>query len=376
MLIVFTADNYIEDNSGELQYIVDEGFGLGIIPYILGHIGLVFGCYYLSLAKGRSGGWALLGFGSLPGLGVLLLLPDKHETSSEFKTKIFAVLMILLSIYWVVDYSNKSLAMEQYLTENVILKEQRNEYPSLQQDTDPELYSSEIIELNRYLDRGFELLSKYDYRSRDVNVIAERMFSESTRLFIWVNYQQYLQYRNGERGIDYLHRENISKIQNNFYKQVKRKVTQVNLSGLSRKFTDWFYGYNPYLEKEYAFMGTFSGEISSIREKLFELRALNKGEVKSPEFSFENIKLPKFSNVKSSIQGDIIVFDFSSHNLPLMDKPLAIALFYRVYKRYSVTERKEVDQYFPVQVQISPDFPNKYLAGDLSVFKPVDIAPQ
>lgn len=373
LLAVFTIDNYFLDNQQSLRYVVDPGLDFGIIPYLLGHIGLVWGCYYLALAKGRSGLWGGLGLASLPGLSVLLLLPDEHAASSDGKTKLFAIAMIFLSVYWLTDYANKSAALTRYIEESLVLREQRHEYPSIMLDTEADIFESEIDELNAYLDQGFGLLSEYDYRPRQVYSIAEAMFSETMRLFIWINYQQYLQYRNGERGADYLQDKNVVRSQTEVLKRIKQGVETNRIFSLSQAYEEWFIG--TYYEGAYGFLNTFNSELMDRRIQLIQLSLLSNDKVTPPELSLENIERPEFSNVKVSTKEDIMLFDFSEHAIPAVDEPLAIASFYRSYKRYSLSERREVDRYFLVQVQISPDFPNKYLASDFSVFRPVDINP-
>lgn len=377
LLIVFTADNYIQDNKQTIRLLLDRDFEIGIFPYIIGHIGLVFGCYFLALAKGRSGLWGLLSLASLPGLGVLLLLPNKNVNTlvrPVNKTKIFAIAMILISVYWALANYNKSIEESKFIDSSVVLREQRHEYPIATFDIDSELYKSELNELDEFLDKGFVLLSENDYRSSQVAEIANTMFSETTRLFIWMNYQQYLQYRNGEHGSDYLEQKNITKLQTAVFKKIKNAIETLGSAELFKVYEDWFLGTNIRGEK-YELFEKFNKELFDTKGFFIRLPIVDDDALSPPEFSFENIQLPKFSNVKLSINGDILLFNFSDYRLPAVNKMLAIAFYYRTYKRYSLKERKQVDRYFLVQVQISPDFPNKYLHSEFSVFKSVDIFP-
>jgi len=374
MLVVFTFDSFIEDNSESLRYVLDSNFFVGMLPYILGHIGLAVGCYYLALAKGLSGVWGVLGLASLPGLGVLLLLPNKYKSESEGKTKAFAITLIVLSIYWGTDYINKNTAKTEFLEESIALRKERNEYPSKTLDTDGALFESEIKELNQFLDKGFEMLSNYNFRTHEEITIANMMFSETMRLYIWINYQQYLQYRNGKRGSDYLKYKNVSKIKIEQFIRVKNNVKSVGSSTLYKVFQDWFVGYN-YMGHGYDFLTPFYVKFSKIKEKIFELPIIGKEKYNPPYFSFNDIEIPKFSTVKVTIEDDIILLDFSDTQLPIRNQKVAIASYYKTYKSYSVTERKEVDSYIIKQVQISPEFPNIYLGGDLSVFLGADISP-
>ena len=375
LLAVFTVDNYFMANQQSLQYIVGPNTNIGVLPYLLGHLGLVWGCYYLALAKRRSGLWGGMGLASLPGLSVLLLLPNRDGTHSNGKTQLFSVAMILLSIYWISGFFINTSAQNHFYEESLLLREGRNEYPSVTFDEDANLFESEIEELNAFLDRGFKLLNEHDYVSNPVSAIADTMFSETMRLFIWADYQQYLQYRNGEQGADYLDRENIERAKIAIVKRIRKDVIDTNQFGVEQAYTQWFLIMN-YTGK-YLFLNELNRDLMKNRMKLFRLHTFTaKGEDKKlipPEFSFEHIEKSVFghssSKMKMLIQDDIMLFDFSLLGLEKHEKSLAIASFYRVYKQYSISERKKVDRYFLVQVQISPDFPNKYLGGDFSAFK-------
>ncbi|VAX11051.1 hypothetical protein MNBD_GAMMA25-2252 [hydrothermal vent metagenome] len=373
-LIVFTVDNFIRDYEEKLRYIIGTGLDISVIPYILGHIGLVYGCYFLALAKGRSGIWGGLGLASLPGLSVLLLLPNRYASNSDSKAKLFAITMIVLSAFWVTNYVNKIAEKSKFIDESIALRGQRHEYPSTVYDTNPDVFMSEIDELGQFLDKGFELLSKYDYRGRQVAAIADVMFAETIRLFIWANYQRYLQYRNGERGTDYLQDKNITHFQIELFKTIKKRVEDVGFPGLFYAYEAWFIG-SDFKADGYDFLAIFNGALFESQRKYLRLPLTDKDRLAPPEFSFENIDLSMYSNVKVSTEEDIILFDLSEHTFPATHKTLAIAYYYKVYRQYDVSKRKQVDRYLLMAVQISPDFPNKYIDGYYSVFKPVDIYP-
>ena len=373
LFAIFTVDNYILDHQQSLRYIIAPNLDISLLPYFIGHIGLVWGCYYLALAKGRSGIWGGLGLISMPGLGILLLLPNEHKTKSDGKTKLFAIVIISLSVYWVVGYINKSVALTEFIEKSIVLREQRHEYPSAILDTRVELYKSEINELKAYLNQGFVLLSEYNFRPRAIKAITESMFAETMRLFIWVNYQQYRQYRNGGQGSEYLQKKNVRSAQIDVFKFIKKGVENTDVFALSQAYEEWFIG--SLYEGEYDFLNNFNKELMESRGELLHINALGEKKVIPPEFSFENIGLPRFSGVDVSVREDLMLFDFSTHNLPDVNQPLVIASYYRPYKQYSGSKRKVVDHYYLIQVQISPDFPNKYLASDFSVFNAADIIP-
>lgn len=55
---------------------------LGMVSF-LGFIVFALGCYYYAKGKGRSGLWGIIGFLSLIGFIILLILPDKSANQSQ-----------------------------------------------------------------------------------------------------------------------------------------------------------------------------------------------------------------------------------------------------------------------------------------------------
>lgn len=370
MLVVFTLDNILEDNNEALVYIIDSDFYIGLLPYVLGHFGLAVACYYIALAKGLSAKWSVLGLASLPGLGIVLLLPDKNKSEPENKTKLFAITIILLSVYWVTNAINLYAVKNSYFEESLTLRQQRHEYPSETMDIDDSIFKNELAELEKFLDKGFDIISDYNLRSHEESAIANMLFSETMRLFIWINYQQYIQYHNGQKGIEYLRHKNISNIQIDIFKIILERVKSEDSSNLNRAFTAWFKGHNHYIDG-YEFLVTFYQEYFKIHDELRGLSNAGAEEHKPPYFSFDTIELPRFSVVQATAKDDMLFLDFSKSKLPVKNKKVVIAFYYKVYKRH----KNDKENFIIKQVQISPDFPNKYLGGELSVFRGVDIFP-
>jgi len=372
LLFIFTADNFLQDNKHNFRYIVGTGFEFGVYPYILGNIGLAYGCYFLALAKGRSGIWGVSGLASLPGLSILLLLSNTRSPNQilpDGKTKIFAISLLLLSAYWATNYIKLYGVYSQFIEKSVILREQRHEYPVNIFDSDPDLYLKEIEELEVFLDEGFNLLSTRDFKYAQISAIAETMFSETSRLFIWIHYQQYLKYKNGNTNIDLLNKTKFTDIQKIVFVKIQNAVRAADLDALNQLFEQWFLIYDAQ-SKGFDFLSNFYRGFYELEKKIIYSQMRNNRMSDPVDFSFEALALPSFPGIKVVIEGDKILFDFSEHAFPATNKTLVIASFYQPYNTYSGARRNPKTKYRLAIVQISPNFPNKYFStSSIGVFK-------
>ncbi len=380
LIAVFTLDNYTNNNWESLRYVLGSDFTVGFIPYLVGNIALAFGCYYLALAKSRVGYWGLLGLVSVPGLCLLLLLSDKQKISSkvDYKTQLFSYVIIIISIIWAANMLFLNGGELVYITKGAALREQRHEYPLTEYDSDSKLYYSEIKELNNYLDEGFTLLSENEFNHAEVIKIGDTMFSETVRLFIWINYQRYMQLRNGGSGADFLESKNVERQQVKMFKKIQAGVLNVSKIGLNKSFGKWFTGD---LDEGYKEMMTFTDFFSDV----FKLRRYLQGHTRMkslpfepPNFIFDEIKLPKFKTIlvdKMIVEDDKLVFTFSNKAQRFAGKTYALGYFYEVEQRLDRKSGNMINQYSLKVVQLSADFPIYIVFGDTGVFNYEVIGP-
>jgi len=319
LITLFTIENFIIKNSNNdaFMLIVGTQFHIVILLYILGHIGLAFGCYHLARAEGRSGEWGLLGLASLPGLSILLLLPTMQQgkpSKLEPKTVLFSITMLAISAFWFIDTSGDTIEYSRFLEQSVHLRAQRHEYPSKVFDTDPGLYSGEIDELEVLLHRGFQLIEQGGYSSKDVQDIANTMFAETMRVFVWINYQKYLQYRNGQIVPDIFKQQNIVALQRKIFVIINQKISTITSSTLRTVFREWFLGH--FVGKVgYEFLRKFSHDLFEMKSNLMNLDITAPDILTPPQFSFANVTLPPFRNLKTPAIEDVSTLLLSQHPL-------------------------------------------------------------
>ncbi|MFV1982048.1 MAG: hypothetical protein ACC657_00790 [Thiohalomonadales bacterium] len=380
LIAIFTLDNYTDSNREALRFVIGPDFDVGFFPYLLGNIALAWGSYYLALVKGRSGYWGLLGLISLPGLCVLLLLTDKNKISSKIDTKVqaFSYFIIILSIIWAANILFLTGDESAYIAKGLALREQRHEYPETEFDSESKLFHQEINELNRYLDEGFTLLLENNFDHSQINRIGDAMFSETIRLFIWINYQRYLQFRNGGSGAAFLETESIKQQQIKIFTKIQDAVRKVSQTSFNKSFSKWFTGGSDTDYKEIMSYAVFFKEEFQVRQIIRELTLMKELPFDPPEFYFDDIKLPTFTKAlvdKMVVEDDKLLFTFSTNAFQLSGKTLVLGYFYDVYQVYDINEGGKVDRYFLQTVQLTADFPSYLIFGDIGVFDLRNTAP-
>lgn len=168
--------------------------GLGVFPYLLVHIALIYGCIQYATAKGYNPLLGLMGVFSLAGLSLLLVAKDRDVrfNANSFKQWIFALFCIGYSVYWsvgqVVEYQRVSaiLASVQELSFG------REVYPSESGQQNDLYYTREHKELLAYLNETLELLKQKQFGVKKQAQIAEMVMQSIAQYELWKDYQTYL----------------------------------------------------------------------------------------------------------------------------------------------------------------------------------------
>lgn len=224
------------------------GFDMGITPYLLAHIGLLYGCYLYALSKGYSDIVGALGLLSFAGLSILLLLPDKINRSAGRSAKqvLLAAVCIGYSVFWVSGTLKSGGNAEHIRTAAAALPAGRNAFPSVQLNSDDAIYQTEQDEILTFINESLSTVVEGDYQRKAAIEAADAIMQALADYKSWKRYQIYLHGSNGQSLPTSLRDKTLraegSKIVNALETHIDFRTQRTHLS--ETVFT-WFIGDDP-----------------------------------------------------------------------------------------------------------------------------------
>ncbi len=362
--MLFTIAFIVDDYMANLSFLEHAGIDIGYLPYLLATGFLTAGSFYLMRLRGYQGVVGLIAVIGPIGLGILLLLPDRrtNEPRALFdKNILLGIALIFAGYVWSMGKIDDNQETSALLTQANQLHLGRNEYPKQQLDDIDTVIDHEFQELIGLLDSGLVMIAEGSLRPDAVEALSEKIFYESSRFLVWLQYQQYLQVTTQSELT--LTKEIIKDFAIKLKKQVQGHVTGSESERLKQVFSNWFF-LAAQEEKAYH-SGVLSGQLIDLFLKLnWSKRSQRRhGE---EEVTVEQLiaELPEneLPAIRLEASGDQIILHFLADS-PFKNEPsLVLAYYYVPYMRYNK------QQYSATLVQINPQFPNKYLSSHFGVY--------
>ena len=180
-LIVLTGDTAFQQST----MIYPFGFDIGVRPYIALAALIALGCFFLVRAKGYHPLVGLIGITGLFGLGVIMLLKDKHSEDRSAATRkklILPCIYIFASVCILFSYITLEVGYSRFVLHGDMLVADREASSGIKYQN---LFEAEqdISNIERYLDLGFTLIDSDLIRPNTVARICKNMFDETLAIF-------------------------------------------------------------------------------------------------------------------------------------------------------------------------------------------------
>jgi hypothetical protein len=376
LTVAFTADGMLQD----LRFLEHAGIDIGYLPFFIGHIALIRGCVLLAQNKGYNALYGSLGFLSLIGLSILMLLPDRlnKKNQTDAKTRLTALSCVIISLYWLYGYFASTASIETLQSESKQLAIGRSEYPSSTINSNNELYQSEYREVSLYLDSVFKTLEEHSFRPDEITTLADNALGELARYERWINYQQYLHHSTGKTLPTELSKETLKKRRQDTSNLLSPYIKPGSSPRVEKAYQDWFYGLHTEQNATAKFMASLNQYLMRIfdlvRNQQFSRAALSgqsgsklsdtklSDEMFKPDLS--QINFPQHDYIQHTFtQNTITLTSTSGKASPLAKTPLTLAVYMKPYQ-----SRRGKTGYLFKLVPISAEFPNKYLHSFFNVF--------
>ncbi|MBN4055690.1 hypothetical protein JYU12_02990 [bacterium AH-315-K03] len=361
LTIAITSDDMLQN----LQFLSFAGIDIGYLPFYIAHIALIRGCMFYATNKGYRSSLGLLGFLSLLGLSILLLLPDRNkgQTKADKKSILTALSCIVVSLLWLNGFNSRSTTLDSLNTLFMQLPENRNEYPSQQTDSNSTLYETEYQELTESLHSTIDALNTIDFRPDEITTLANTAMHALAQYEIWINYQRYLHISQNAELPSAINKEALKKRRTKTLVILKPFMHHNAHPRLRQAYNNWFHGMMPDDSQASGFWRQVNQHLyavfDALRMQRFQQYALS-NENKDPDLS--QIKLPAFKQLKQTTTKNTLTLQAPAG--PLANTPLTLVVYQQPYKK-----RFNKTGYLLTFEQISPGFPNKYLSGYLNVFQ-------
>lgn len=364
LLIAITADSY-------LQYLVtptSAGIDIGYVPFIVGYLVLLRGCFLYARQKGYGNAVGLLGLASLAGLAVLLLLPDKERPQAKPRPRqlVIAIASIGLFTYWLwgFTYSTKSLIdLEQG---RAALQQGRSEYPSAVLDSDNQIYKYKEEEIISFLNKAITIVDEQKLRPDSVSEVGDIAFAELARYQNWRNYQTFLHIQQGIELPAALQNDAVKRHDRNIAELLAQINRDSSHERLVQSKDDWMVGVRPEVSSD------FWLKLNNNLNKVWEMSrnqmymVVDRNSDGMPHLDLTQLDLHNNDHITVETTSNTVTY--SAPVGPLAKNKLVVVFYLKPgkAKRPTWLRRDEPTTHYILAVGvISPQFPNKYLYGGI-----------
>jgi len=347
---VLAADNFLQSS-----LIVDSyGLDIGYFPLILAHIPLIIGCALLAKEKGFSQTVGIaLGFFSLAGLSILILLPAK------------CILIFNISIftYWVNGFWSNSSNIDELLLAGDQLHIGRFEFPQPRQSSHQD-YVLEQQELYSYMDKIISAVESGSLRPDAITQLGNKMFSELARYAVWRKYQ-FFKHKTTKTELPEALTNDFLKKDAALFRNLFSRINQQNTPRLNEIASSWLVspGDKERVLEEYK-IGQRMGRIFDVVRdaNLLSSSPRNKNKDQNPNITtfIQNLNLPEFANSQLTRHDNYINYSFNNGYSVTIG-------FYTHARKAKFPSNKKV-HYSNRYVVIANQYPAKYLSKILGVF--------
>ncbi len=362
--VAFVVDDYLSD---VLLIGRAVGIDIGYLPYIVATGLLSIGSVILMRLRGYHGAMGLLALTGAPGLGLLLLLPNKRSDTERRlldTNNLLGVVLIIAGLLWFSDKAGGQNEMIEVLALAEPVHAGRNEYPASEIDDLPSILESEFNEVVDLLNRGFAVMNKGALRPDDMEVLGEMMFYEASRFLVWLQYQRYLNIREFDEVPEVIDKEAFNHFALMLKNQIKDGVISVNRGRLTEVYLRWFaFSVNEDLAARRSLLSSPLIELWQKISKLRNLSGVHDGERnRAIEEAIAQLDENEVPGARLQSSEDRITLHFLPGTPFYNEPPLTLAYSARPYYRY---KKKE---YYHELIQINPEFPNKNLINNFDVY--------
>lgn len=224
------------------------GFDMGITPYLLAHVGLLYGCYLYAISKGYSDIVGALGLLSFAGLSILLLLPDKTNRSAGRSPKqvVLAIICIGYSVFWASNLLNSGGTAEHIKAAAATLPADRNAFPNLELDSNEAIYQAEQDEIIMFIHESLATVVEGNYRRQASVDAANAVMQALADYKNWKRYQAYLHRIRGQPLPPSLRDENLRAEGSAIVGAIEAHIDfRAQRTPLSETVVTWFIGDDP-----------------------------------------------------------------------------------------------------------------------------------
>lgn len=363
IVAVLAADEYLQT-----ALIIDSyGLDIGYWPLILAHVPLIIGCSLLAQEKGRPKLLGLLlGFFSLAGLSILLLIPRKGDTTGNFNlvTLLVVAFNAGVFIYWINSFWSNNNNVDEFLTQADQLHIGRQEFPkAIQSDVDD--YIREQKELYSFMEGIITEVQSNNLRANDITLVGNRMFSELARYSVWRNYQ-YFKHKTTNKRLAKALTNDFFKQDSALFKSLLSTVNQQTAPRLNEIKAQWLIGING--SEVNSIQARTGKKMGQIFDSVRDTNILNASDGDNQRNDIEQfilkLRLPEFPNSKLTRHSNYIEYSFDG--APLQGYRLNIGFYIKEIKPKLPFQQKS--QFRREYIVISHQYPAKYLHKLLGVF--------
>lgn len=350
------ADEFLRD----VVYLDTYGFNLGHLSYAIGYILMAIGTYSFARENNYKLPTRALSLLSFVGLAVLLLIKSPDKTQTPLNVKILAVFVLFFTAYWSLQISNNQQSLKFLMEFSHNLNNGRSIYPSKDAYIDTITFDNEIIELKDYIVMAFDLLSNHDLSIENELSISNSIYYETTKLFMWVRYQDLLHttqdrrnsYTLNQSHIDASRQELINLIETNMAMDLSQRVKNVH--------SQWFFANNTFDQKlnerkKHIHSSLIKYQIKLTEKKYFDNTPYTNTSLKQ---AMDTHDIPFESDIHYSIDNQIINIKIPKGYIN-NDKALTLLMAYYIsngnYRNNSAV----------ILNQVGGDYPNNNLGTNL-----------